>query len=391
MKVCYVLDFFIFEVDGPTINEQTFLKSLQTQQCIDVCYFLSDSNREYFSHEDKKISFFKDYQKKSIRFLPLYIFKTFIIFILFYYEKKPDIIVTRLGPIPLFQYLLSIFFGHKLFLKTVGRFWGYVQINSFKERLVSKWLTSLNKKILKNARGLDTVTQKFKDIFISKYKIDQRKIAVIENAVDTTKFFVHKTKKTFMRNDLSAYFPILGYVGNVPSKRAAYQLFKIYKPIKYLYPNTAIIVIGMDNELDKLKENLIGASESVFCFGQIPYSSVPEIMNIIDIGYSFTTQYDLQELGNSSQKLRQYIACGKPVITMKTTNDFVKDDNIGSLVDQDNIQEIVDETLKWIKIIEEEGDALAERLHQYAREHLSTQKTFQQRLEFWQSILNNEK
>lgn len=391
MKACYVLDFFVFKVDGPTINEQSFLKSFQAQQYIDVCYFLSDSNRGYFSHEGKAISFFEDYQEKSIRFLPFYVLKVFLKFIFFYYRTRPDIIVTRLGPIPLLHYLLSVFFGHKLLLKTVGRFWGAPQNTSLKEKLTFKCLVFLNTQILRNARGLDTVTKKFKDIFISKYNIDHNKIAVIENSVDTAKFFIHTPSKTFMGQDFSPYFPILGYVGNMPSKRAAYQLLKIYEPIKYLYPNTAVVVVGADKELERLKESLIEASESFFCLGQVPYSSVPEIINIIDIGYSFTTQHDLQELGNSSQKLRQYIACGKPVITMKTTNDFVENDNLGSLVDQENIQEIVDETIKWIKIIEEEGDALAQRLHQYAKEHLSTEKTFQQRLEFWQSILNTEK
>ena len=390
MRVCYVLDFFVFEVDGPTINEQTFLTSLKEQQSIDVCYFLSDSNKGHFSHAGKVITFFEDYQKKPIRFLPFYAIKIFLSFVFFHYKTKPDMIVTRLGPIPFLHYLLSIFFAHKLLLKTVGRFWPVTQHTSMKDRLITKGLAFLNNKILKKARGLDTVTQKFKDIFTSKYNIHHSKIAVIENAVDTNKFFIHKTNKTFMRRDFSTYFPILGYVGNVPSKRAAYQLLKIYKPIRTLYPNTAVIIVGSDNELEKLKESLAEDFKTFFCLGQIPYNSVPEIMNIIDIGYSFTTQHDLQELGNSSQKLRQYIACGKPVITMRTTNNFVEKNNIGSLVDQENIQEIVDETLKWIKIIEEEGDALAQRLHQYAKEHLSTEKTFQQRLEFWQSILNEK-
>jgi glycosyltransferase involved in cell wall biosynthesis len=391
MKVCYVLDFFVFKVDGPTINELNFLQQLYEQKNLDVCYFLSDTNRGYFQHEDKEIDFFKDYQNKNLRFLPFYAINAFIKFVFFYYRVKPDIIVTRLGSTPLLHYFISVFFGRKLLLKTVGRFWGEQQSASVKERLILKCLVFINRQILKNARGLDTVTQKFKSIFVSKYKIDHNKISVIENSVDTSKFFIRNSSKTFVGHDFSTYFPILGYVGNVPSKRAAYQLLKIYKPIKYLYPNIAVVVVGVDKELEGLKESLIEASESFFCLGQVPYNSVSEVMNIIDIGYSFTTQHDLQELGNSSQKLRQYIACGKPVITMKTTNDFVENNNLGSLVDQENIQEIVDETIKWIKIVEEQGEALAERLHQYAKEHLSTEKTFQQRLEFWQSILNNEK
>lgn len=384
LKVCYLLDFSVFKVNGPTINELEFIKSLEKQKKVEVIYFTVNDNKKLISENNARNSYFFDTNERE-RFALLF-YKSFLLFfnfISFYFRESPDLIITRLGPVPLLQYLIVLFLPKKLYVKTASRFWFVKPGKNLIDKCLQKFLERMNGFILRRCLGVDTVTEKFKQVFERKYKINSDKIILTENSVNSSIFFP-KENKLIVENS----FPVLGYVGNVPSERGAKQLIKLYECLRTRYPDIAIIIAGSDSSLDQIKEYVLQKKyKNIHFLGVIPYEEVPFVINSLDIGYSFTTQHDLKEVGNSSQKLRQYISCGKPVITMKGTNQFVLENELGSLVDQNNIDEIVRETEKWIQRMQTEGEGLSDRLHAYACEHLSTEKTFNQRLEFWNYLL----
>jgi glycosyltransferase involved in cell wall biosynthesis len=391
LKICYLLDFSVFKVDGPTINEVEFINSLERQNDIEVIYFTTRDNKKIISESNcSKSFFFKNNTKdRVIKYIP----KTFILFlkfIFFYLNNPPDIIVTRLGSIPSLQFFITLLFSKKLYIKTASRFWGVQHKRNFLDNLFQKFLYNMNKFIFAQCKGIDTVTEKFCSIFENEYNIPKDKIAVIENSVNSSNFYPQKNIKCEKLQKIKDCFPVLGYVGNVPSERGAKQIIQVYERLKNKYPKISIVVVGSDENISNLI-NYVAEKKytNIFFLNVVPYQDIPDIVNCLDIGYSFTTQYDLNEVGNSSQKLRQYISCGKPVITMQGTNQFVFNDDLGSLVDQNNIDEIAAETEKWAQRVQSEGDALRDRLHAYACKHLSTEKTFQQRLEFWNYLLEN--
>ena len=384
LKVCYILDFSVFKVNGPTINEFEFMKSLEKQKKIEVIYFTVNDNRKLISENNAKSSYFFD-KNEETRFALLFYnsFKLFFKFMLFYFKKSPDLIVTRLGPVPLLQYLVALFLPKKIYIKTASRFWSVKPEKNFVEKYLRKFLEKMNSFIIRRCLGIDTVTEKFKQVFERKYKINSGKIILTENSVNCSVFFPKKNESMFKNS-----FPVLGYVGNIPTERGAKQLIKLYEYLRNKYPEIAIVIAGYDSSLDKIKEYVNQRKyKNIHFLDIIPYEEVSLVINSLDIGYSFTNQHDIREVGNSSQKLRQYISCGKPVITMRGTNRFVLENELGSLVDQNNIDEIVRETEKWIQRVQIEGDALSNRLHAYACKNLSTEKTFNQRLEFWNKLL----
>jgi glycosyltransferase involved in cell wall biosynthesis len=87
--------------------------------------------------------------------------------------------------------------------------------------------------------------------------------------------------------------------------------------------------------------------------------------------------------GNASQKIRQYIACGKPVISGSDGNEFLVEEQLGSNVDPNNIEEIASAVNYWLAMNREEEKAHSERAYQYALRNLSVENAIQKRVAIW--------
>ena len=180
---------------------------------------------------------------------------------------------------------------------------------------------------------------------------------------------------------------VLGFAGSLPTQRGATQILKVAEKLESTINNLYVLIVGYDERLHNLVEQTSFPRKKILLTGQLPYSEIPTCIAAMTICYSFFEEHKIKRTGNASQKVKQYISMGKPVISVSTGHEYLQKQQLGSPVNQNDIEEIARETVKWIKRIETEGDMLAQRLHQYAVDHLSTEKTLQQRLEFWNSIL----
>jgi glycosyltransferase involved in cell wall biosynthesis len=118
----------------------------------------------------------------------------------------------------------------------------------------------------------------------------------------------------------------------------------------------------------------------------VPFDEVPKYANALDVGVSILLP---QYYAASEQKLRQYLACGKPVIASTPgSSEFVGAANLGSLVHYDDLDAITREFDRWLSLSESEKANLSERIAQYAREHLSVDQTVSKRIAIWNERLN---
>ena len=237
----------------------------------------------------------------------------------------------------------------------------------------------LTKFVYKVSSGIDVAMIETREELIRLRLASKQKIKLIDNVINTKIFTPNKQNKITQS-------VVLGFAGSLPSFRGVAQMLRVGEELIEKY-DIKIKVIGDDPDLKKVIEHSSFPAERVLCLGKINYFDVAKNIEDMTICYSFFENWKIKKTGNASQKVKQYISMGKPVISVKTGHQYLVDNDLGSAVDQNNIDEIVRETEKWIHRVQTEGKALRDRLHAYACAHLSTEKTFNQRLEFWNYLL----
>jgi glycosyltransferase involved in cell wall biosynthesis len=106
-------------------------------------------------------------------------------------------------------------------------------------------------------------------------------------------------------------------------------------------------------------------------------------INAFDIGISLDTTERLRSIGNSSQKVRQYVACGKPVVSGTGGNSFLEQEGLGFIVDPEDIGQIAGVIVNWLSLSDDEKKAYSKRAVHYAQRNLSVRRALDDRFDFW--------
>jgi hypothetical protein len=89
------------------------------------------------------------------------------------------------------------------------------------------------------------------------------------------------------------------------------------------------------------------------------------------------------QVGNANQKIRQYLACGKRVVTCLPGDSFLTREGLVRNVPADDLDSLMDATRELLGWNEEAIRRQRERSVAYARRHLSTEATLNRRVDFW--------
>lgn len=305
--------------------------------------------------------------------------------------QKIDLIVVRMRSTwPLVPWLLEAVFRKRVAVKSCGQFWGGAQSQSLVQRVLNRANRRLVFSVLKGAVAIDAVTTQIREKVVQ-VTGNSRNVAHIDNSTDIDKFRPFKAAAPPFGLDLEESCPVVGYVGGSPSTRGARQLTEVAKLLTHEYPKLKVIVAGVDPALGNVirlaKE--YGVEDRCHFLGVIPYDQVPAFINLIDIGVSFDLPENIRKKGNSSQKLRQYIACGKPVITVGQSDHCVTAHDLGTAVEPTDLAGIAAAVCQWHKRLQRDPDVIRERLRAYAVEYFCADKALEKRLKFWSSQLIN--
>jgi len=153
------------------------------------------------------------------------------------------------------------------------------------------------------------------------------------------------------------------------------------------FPSLGVVILGDGKNLHTLKERAtaLGISDQVMFAGSVPYETVPDWINALDVGVSFLKP---AHSGASEQKVRQYLACGIPVVVSPGSSQFVETAGIGSVVAYDDLGGIADAISKWLDMDANVQKETELRACQYVLDRLSLQYSCQKRIDIWVNYLS---
>ena len=162
------------------------------------------------------------------------------------------------------------------------------------------------------------------------------KIVVIENGVNVDLFYPKDKKemRNLLKLDYDCYYLI--FVGSFYPHHGVYHIIHIVNRIVQRLTNVKLLMIGKGYLLEdaiKLTKKLELTSHVNF-IGEVEYEDIPNYTNAADAGIYILT--GISKIYGKSLKLYEYMACGKPVITGESCGNFVRDNDIGIVIPEEN-------------------------------------------------------
>lgn len=301
-------------------------------------------------------------------------------------QFNPDLIVLRSGSFPLPQLMTIIPLSIPYALKTTGSgsFDAFYASHPIKK--ITKGLNeALLRKLLKNAVAIDVVSEEHKTKITHKYKINNKKVHVIDNGVQVDSFSHLRNSKLRSYYGISDNDIVLGYVGGFPLQRGGKEVINM---VARFLPHYQVkgIIIGDSGQADSCREyaNELGVHNEVICTGEIDYLDVPDLMSCMDIGFSILRE---EERGASEQKVRQYLASGLCVIGTRGSNDFLNGCSFARVIDGIATDDISPYLEDFLKMRTPQVHLQRERAREFSEANLSVKTRNERRLTIWQEAI----
>ncbi len=207
----------------------------------------------------------------------------------------------------------------------------------------SSWFhIRIHRMLLCRARTIVAVSDSLKLALIQKYRLPPARVQVVPNGVNTDLFVPMDRSSCRFRIGLRGNDPVLGFIGNLVPWQGVDIMIRAIAEIRRQGTGVHMLVVGEGPDRTNLEvlaesEGLGGCSTFT---GSVPYRDVPTYIGALDIALSLKPPL----LPGSPLKVREYMACARPVVASRGTGyDFgiVEEASAGVLVDPSNIREVV--------------------------------------------------
>jgi glycosyltransferase involved in cell wall biosynthesis len=135
----------------------------------------------------------------------------------------------------------------------------------------------------------------------------------------------------------------------------------------------------------------LGVKDYCILPGTVDYDEVVYWINAFDIGVGLDKAERLVKIGSSNQKIRQYLACGVPVIAGTGTSPFIHENRIGRLVHPDDMNEFILATKELLSIDSGQKKTIARKARSICEQKFSTDRINQMRLQIWKKAIRFDK
>lgn len=213
---------------------------------------------------------------------------------------------------------------------------------------------------------------------LNKYGVPDEKILVIENGTDIDHFKPINKNKAKESIGLDPDLLYIGFVGNFAVWQGINFLLRAIPSIFNKFTNVRILLVGDGPEMEEVKKKALEfKDEKIKITGYIPYEDVNLYINAFDIG---TAPY-IKDASFSPLKIRDYAACGIPIVASRIKGaGFVEDNNLGFLFpigDTDSFKKSL------AKLIEDSDlrKRMSQKGRNYAKKRLSWERIAKQILD----------
>jgi glycosyltransferase involved in cell wall biosynthesis len=300
-----------------------------------------------------------------------------------------DLMVFRLDVLPVAALLITRKCGTPYALKTLGQ--NSLKILDSRGGWVGRSLKGLNRwmvrRVVSGAIVADSVTELQAEFLADGLGEDPGRIVCVDNAVNMNRFA--RTSPELARGELGleSFDPVIGYVGSRPAERGGLALVEAAAVLSGKYPRLGVLIVGDGPGMERLRIRAreLGVEERCVLTGYVPFDRVPLHINALDVAVSISELEDRRAA--SELKVRQYLACGKPVVISPGGNDFVASEELGSVVDPSDPEAIAEALDRWLALSPAACAEFAERAEQYMRRHLSMESAIARRFSLWRERL----
>lgn len=381
--------------DGPGVNEREFIEALSQIEEVEARFVIP---KPRYPEKSSGIKGIKNFYagKGHLRFIISQITQPWK---LFQELRKGEIdgIIVRSHLIPLTFTFLICSFSIPVFIKTQEDptiNWlclqpGFKGIISKCIRPVSIWL---HKKLFRRASTIDCCTPQLVQSVQALLPENERyKVIHIDNATNPERFYPMDQKVCRNQLGMESFYPIIGYVGGHPTERGGEHILQAVAKLQDQYPYIAGCVVGGTEqeaqELRNLAEKLRIEKRCIIP-GRVDYDEVVYWINSFDIGVAIPLSWRLEKIGNSNQKIRQYLSCGLPIVTGDRGLSFIEEYNLGKIVDVRSLNEFVDAIRDLLAFTTGHKEEIAFNAREICKREFSIDAAVQKRLAYWKMYLN---
>jgi glycosyltransferase involved in cell wall biosynthesis len=175
------------------------------------------------------------------------------------------------------------------------------------------------------------------------------KITVIENGVNIALFYPKNKREMRHSLNLEQNCCYLIFAGSFYPHHGVHYIIHILKCIIQKLPGARLIMIGSGYLLESAISlaNKLELMSYVYFPGEIAHEKVPDYINAADAGILILT--GIGKTYGKSLKLYEYMACGKPVITGESCGNFIRENNTGIVVSEEDYEHAADAIIQLLK------------------------------------------
>lgn len=249
---------------------------------------------------------------------------------------KPDVLLFRFQP--LHEFLLSIV-GLSFVYPVVLEVNAVRSIENHKARpRISDYLDHLS---LSCASRSFVVSQRLREHIVEHYRIDARRIGVIENGVDVEEFHPATTdcevrRKLGLENRL-----VVGFVGSFRPWHGINYLITLAEEVVPQIPEVFFLLVGdgADRQLYERKVHELGLTGHFAFTGRVEHAEVPRFLVSMDVVMAPVVKGSFSgEFHGSPLKIFEYMAMAKAVIAppLGQVREVIEHGISGLLIDSDD-------------------------------------------------------
>ena len=389
MRILYATSVDLSVSDGPGVNEREFFHALCENSDVDVRAVVPQPAEAWPSELDGSAVAFT--YRRDMRH-PLHALRHQASQYLRLNNElrsgEYDLVVYRPYPFPVAALAALLHSRVPYALKNIGP----TLVSAVRQHFprASHVLAPVNHRMLRSllerSVAADTVSDTQRTELLEMFPGLEGRLHVVNNAVNTDRFRPIERRAARRRLGLDRFDHIIGYAGNYPDQRGGRDIVSALPRLREQFPRIGALILGGGDD-DKLRTYAaqLGVADICRITGRISFDDVPTHIAAFDVGVSMLHP---SNAGAAEQKVRQYLAVGRPVVTTPGASAFVADVGAGTVVPYDDNLAFTQAVASWLSMSPDSWMSASHRASEYARNVLSTANQVRCRIDLWRTALS---